>query len=189
MRKPATVVFFVVLMVASAVVSPAQGPASKDARGSLVVVFKDGHSQTFSMADIVRIEFGTPAKIIFKDGHQQSLALADASRIEFGTSAVGGSLMGKNHFLGKWKVGTGDGVGHFFITLKADGEAAKTLGSSHGTWTMLDGEARITWDDGWRDVIRRAGTGHEKVAHAPGTTFSDASTNVADAVRVDAEPI
>jgi hypothetical protein len=141
------------------------------------------------MADIVRIEFGTPAKIIFKDGHQQSLALADASRIEFGTSAVGGSLMGKNHFLGKWKVGPGDGVGHFFITLKADGEAAKTLGSSHGTWTIVDGEARITWDDGWRDVIRRAGTGHEKVAHEPGTTFSDASTNVAHAVRVDAEPI
>jgi hypothetical protein len=153
------------------------------------VVFKDGHSQSFSMADIVRIDFGASAKIVFKDGHQQSLVLADTSRIEFGPSAISGSFIGKNHFLGKWKVGVGDGGGHFFITLKADGEATKTLGSSHGTWSVVDGEARITWDDGWRDVIRRAGTGHEKVAHEPGTNFSDPSTNVADATRVDAEPI
>jgi len=189
MRKPAKAIFFAVLLVVSAIASSGQTQASKDARGSLVVVFKDGHSQSFSMADIVRIDFGAPAKIVFKDGHQQSLVLADTSRIEFGTSAMSGSFMGKNHFLGKWKVGVGDGGGHFFITLKADGEATKTLGSSHGTWSVVDGEARITWDDGWRDVIRRAGTGHEKVAHEPGTNFSDPSTNVADATRVDAEPI
>jgi hypothetical protein len=190
MRKPEKAVFFAVLLLASLMVSLAQGPASKDARGSLVVVFKDGHSQTFSMADIVRIELGTPAKIVLKDGRQQSLALADASRIEFGASAVGGALVGKNHFLGKWKVGMGGGAGgYFFITLKADGDATKSVGSRHGKWTIVDGEARITWDDGWRDVIRRAGTGHEKVAHEPGTSFSDASTNVADAVRADAEPI
>ena len=185
MGNPTKVVFFAVLLLASAVASIGQ-----DARGSLVVVFKDGHSQTFSMADIVRIDLGTPAKIVFKDGHQQNLVLADTSRLEFGGSAAGGALVGKNHFLGKWKVGMGGGAGgYFFITLKADGEATKTVGSSHGKWSVVDGEARITWDDGWRDVIRRAGNGHEKVAHEPGTNFSDASTNVADAVRADAEPI
>jgi hypothetical protein len=189
MRKPATAIFFAVLLVVSAIAGSGQTPASKDARGSLVVVFRDGHSQSFSMADIVRIDFGASAKIVFKDGHQQNLVLADTSRIEFGAFGVAGSPVGKNHFLGKWKVGVGDGGGHFFITLKADGEATKTLGSSHGTWSVVDGEARITWDDGWRDVIRRAGTGHEKVAHEPGTNFSDPSTNVADATRVDAEPI
>jgi hypothetical protein len=190
MRKPATVIFIAVFLVLFAMASSGQTPASKDARGSMVVVFKDGHSQSFSMADVVRIDFGTPARIVFKDGHQQSLALSDASRIEFGASAVGGAVLGKNHFLGKWKVGMGGGgEGHFLITLKADGQATKTVGSSHGTWTVVDGEARITWDDGWRDVIRRAGTGHEKVAHEPGTSFSDASTNVADAVRVEGEPI
>jgi hypothetical protein len=185
MRNSAKVVFFAVLLLASAVVSVGQ-----DSRGSLAVVFKDGHSQTFSIADIARIDFGAPAKIVFKDGHQQNLTLADTSRIEFGASAVGGALLGKNHFLGKWKVGMGGGAGgYFFITLKADGEATKTVGSRHGKWTVVDSEARITWDDGWRDVIRRAGTGHEKVAHEPGTNFSDASTNVADAVRADADPI
>jgi hypothetical protein len=189
MRKPATVIFFAVLLVVSAIASSGQTPASKDVRGSLVVVFKDGQSESFSMADVVRIDFGTPARIVFKDGHQQSLVLADTSRIEFGAFGAGASLMEKNHFLGKWKVGIGEGGGHFFITLKADGEATKTVSSGHGTWTVVDGEARITWDDGWRDVIRRAGTGHEKVAHEPGTTFSDPATNVADATRVDAEPI
>ena len=189
MRKPATAIFFVLLVV-SAIASSGQTPTSKDARGSLVVVFKDGHSQSFSMADIVRIDFGAPAKIVFKDGHQQSLVLADTSRIEFGGSAVSAALVGKNHFLGKWRVGMGGGGGgHFFITLKADGEATKTVGSGHGTWTVVDGEARITWDDGWRDVIRRAGAGHEKAAHEPGTTFSDPPTNLADATRVDSEPI
>jgi len=185
MRNPERAVFFAVLLFASAVAGIGQ-----DVRGSLAVISKDGHSQTFSLADIARIDFGPPAKIMFKDGHQQSLVLAETSRIEFGASAVGGALVGKNHFLGKWKVGMGGGGGgYFFITLKADGEATKSVGSRHGKWTIVDGEARITWDDGWRDVIRRAGTGHEKVAHEPGTNFSDASTNVADAVRADAEPI
>jgi len=189
MRRIIKAVFFAVFLLTSAIVSLGQSPASKDARGSLVVVFKDGHSQSFSLADIVRIEFSAPARIVFRDGHQQSLALNDTSRIEFGSSALGGSLMGKNHFLGKWKVGVGGGGGHFFITLKADGEAAKTIGANHGTWTVVDGEARISWDDGWHDVIRRAGIGHEKAAFEPGKTFSDEPTNVADATRIDGEPI
>ncbi len=138
--------------------------------------------------DVARIEFKDPAEIVFKDGHRQSLPLSEAARIEFGTSAVSASPFGRNHFLGKWKVGIGTG-GHFYITLKSDGEARKTLGSGRGTWTVVDGEARISWDDGWHDVIRRAGTGHEKAAFEPGKTFSDEPSNVADATRVDAEPI
>jgi len=187
MRKASTAIFFAVLM-ATAIASSGQAP--KDARGSVVVVFKDGHSQTFPMADVVRIEFGTPARIVFTDISRAKMVLAETSRIEFDSTAVGGPLMGKNHFLGKWKVGMGGGAGgHFLITLKADGQATKSVSSGHGTWTVVDGEARITWDDGWRDVIRRTGTGHEKAAHEPGTAFSDPATNVADAVRVDAEPI
>ena len=30
--------------------------------GSVVIVFKDGHQQSFRMADILRIEFGSPAE-------------------------------------------------------------------------------------------------------------------------------
>ena len=25
----------------------------------------------------------------------------------------------------------------------------------HGKWVYVDGEARVTWDDGWQDVIRK----------------------------------
>src|SRR6266536_1018647 len=127
--------------------------------------------------------------VVFKDGHQQSLPLNEAARIEFSSTAVSASPLGRNHFVGKWKVGIDNGGGHFYITLKSDGEARKTIGSSRGKWTVVDGEARISWDDGWHDVIRRVGTGHEKAAFEPGKTFSDQPSNVADATRVDAEPI
>ncbi len=168
--------------------SASSSNSNSKARRSVTVVFEDGHRQSFPLADVARIEFKDPAEIVFKDGHRQSLPLSEAARIEFGTSAVSASPFGRNHFLGKWKVGIGTG-GHFYITLKSDGEARKTLGSGRGTWTVVDGEARISWDDGWHDVIRRAGTGHEKAAFEPGKTFSDEPSNVADATRVDAEPI
>jgi hypothetical protein len=53
---------------------------------------------------------------------------------------------------------------------------------------MVDGEARITWDDGWRDAIRKAGDGYDKAAFEPGKTFSDSPSNVASAKK-NAEPI
>jgi hypothetical protein len=183
-----------ILALASVTVSHGQSSASSSnsnskARRSVTVVFEDGHRQSYPLSDIARIEFKDPAEIVFKDGHRQSLPLSEAARIEFSTSAVSTSPFGRNHFVGEWKVGVGAGAGHFYITLKSDGEARKTLGSGHGTWTVVDGEARISWDDGWHDVIRRAGTGHEKAAFEPGKTFSDEPSNVADATRVDAEPI
>ena len=68
------------------------------------------------------------------------------------------------------------------------GEASKTLGASHGTWTVVNGEARIAWDDGWHDALRRVGEKFEKVAYSPGTTFDDKPANVADAVNTSPQP-
>ncbi|HEV7217304.1 MAG: hypothetical protein ACHP8A_02185 [Terriglobales bacterium] len=135
-------------------------PASEDDHNSIIIVFKDGHQQTFPMADVARIEFMSP------------------------TASTVGSLPG--HFIGKWRVGDGAG-GTFLITLKRNGDAEKTIGSHHGTWTAVNGEARISWDDGWHDVIRKAGDGYEKAAFEPGRTFSDDPSNVADAKST--EPI
>jgi hypothetical protein len=185
-------VFLGILALAPATASPGQSSTSNSsskARRSITVVFEDGHRESFPLADIARIEFKDPAEIVFKDGHQQTLTLSEAARIEFSSSAVSASPLGRNHFLGKWRVGVGDGVGHFYITLKPDGEATKTIGGHHGTWIVVDGEARISWDDGWHDVIRRVGAKHEKVAFEPEKTYSDEPSNVADATRVDAEPI
>lgn len=51
------------------------------------------------------------------------------------------------HFVREWEVGEGNGGGRFFITLDADGTERKTLGSPHGSWTLVDGGARISWED------------------------------------------
>lgn len=129
--------------------------------------------------------------IVFKDGRQQTISMSDVARIEFKTSpnnaADGASSLGRGRFMGKWRVGNGAG-GQFFITLEPGGVASKTLGASHGTWTMVDGEARITWDDGWHDAIRRVGNKYEKAAFAPGTSFTDNPANVTDATNTSPQP-
>ncbi len=129
--------------------------------------------------------------IIFKDGHQQSIPVSDIARIQFAAGSA--SAVGRGRFLGRWKVGVGDGIGGtFFITLNRDGDATKTIGSNHGTWDVVDGEARIAWDDGWHDAIRRVkgrDDGYEKAAFSPDKTFSDSPSNVTKAKRVDASPI
>jgi hypothetical protein len=125
----------------------------------------------------------TSVVIIFKDGHQESYAMADIARIEYKTAAD--SILGLDHFLGKWEVGDGNS-GTFFITFEANGEATRSLGASHGIWTIAGDEARISWDDGWHDVIREVGHGrHEKLAFAPDTTFDDKPSNVASARKVE----
>ncbi len=134
--------------------------------------------------------------IVFKDGHRQTVRLADVSRIEFASpetparSAQTGSanVPGRNHFFGKWEVGDGAGS-KFLINLKEDGTAEKSMGATHGTWTVTDGEARIVWDDGWRDVIRKVGSKHEKLAYGPGKSFSDKPSNVTDARSTEPKPL
>jgi len=188
MRNIAKAVFFGILLFAAAMAGSGQVSTSKDARGSLVVVFKDGHRQSVSVADIAKIEFKAPSIIIFREGHQQSFPMTDVLSFEFDASATKAFPLGRNHFVGKWRVGEGNG-GHFFITLEAGGEARKSIGASHGTWTVVEGEARIAWDDGWHDAIRKVGAKHEKVAFEPGKSFSDEPSNVTDAVNTSPEPI
>lgn len=188
MRNIAKAVFFGILLFASAIASAGQSPTSKDARGSLVVIFKDGHRQSLSVADITKIEFKAADIVVFRDGRQQSFRMTDVQRFEFDTSTAKAFPLGRNHFVGKWKVGEGNGD-NFFITLDAEGQATKSIGATHGTWTVFDGEARIAWDDGWHDAIRKVGTKHEKVAFEPGKSFSDEPSNVTDAVNTSAEPI
>ncbi|MFB3922013.1 MAG: hypothetical protein ACE145_09840 [Terriglobia bacterium] len=138
-----------------------QSKAAKDTeRGSLVIVFKDGRHESFRLADIVRIEF-SPA-------------------------TTGTAVVGRARFLGDWKVG--DGMGSTFtITLKPDGVARKTIGSKNtGTWTVVNGEAQVSWDDGWHDVIRKVGTKYEKAAYSPDKNLSDEPSNVAPAEYTEA---
>jgi len=119
--------------------------------------------------------------IVFKDGSQRSFQLADIARIEFHPVVGGSATAGRARFLGRWKLGDGAG-GTFIATLKPDGVASKDRGSSpKGTWTVVGGEARIKWDDGWLDVIRKVDGKYRKVAFAPGTSYTDKPHNIDDA--------
>jgi len=121
--------------------------------------------------------------LVFKDGHQLRFSMAEIARIEFKTSESTPSA-GRGNFVGKWKVGDGMG-GHFYITLDPGGEANKTMGVAHGSWTVVGNEARIKWDDGWHDAIRKVGKRYEKAAFAPEKTFNDSPSNVTDAQNLE----
>jgi hypothetical protein len=127
----------------------------------------------------------TSIVITFKDGHQQSFLMADIARIEY--KDAGDATLGLDHFLGKWEVGDGNS-GTFVIAFETNGEASRSLGASHGIWTIVGDEARITWDDGWHDAVRKVGDKHEKFAFAPGTTFDDKPANVTGARKLESKP-
>ena len=127
----------------------------------------------------------TSIVITFKDGHQQSFLMADIARVEYKDASD--STLGTEHFQGKWEDGDGNG-GTFFINFEPNGEASKSIGASHGTWTIVGDEARITWDDEWHDAVRMVGDKHEKFAFAPGTTFEDKPANVTGARKIESKP-
>ena len=153
--------------------------AQKKAEKSITVVLKDGHQKTFSTADVSRIEFKNDAMIVVHGGQQESIPLADIARMDFGSPTM---PVGRNHFIGKWQVRENENsISTFTITLDPNGQATKTLGSPHGTWVLVDGEARISWDDGWHDIIKKVGDKHEKFAYEPGKPLTGEPSNVTTA--------
>jgi hypothetical protein len=130
--------------------------------------------------------------IVFKDGHRQSFNLGDIDRVEFPTSDLAGSanLSGpsRGHFLGKWEVGDGAGS-NFYITLREDGDAMRSMGDVHGKWVYVNGEAQVTWDDGPEDAIRRVGSQYQKFAYKAGKAFTDIPDNVTSARNTTPKPI
>lgn len=170
MRKTVIAVAVVGLFLLPVQGSIANAAASKDDRGTVVIVFKDGHQQTIPVSTITHMEFKSAAGV--------------ATPISL--PAI--SVPGRGHFVGKWLVGEGNGD-TFYMTLEENGNATKSIGAGHGTWTYVDGEARVSWDDGWHDAIRKVGAKHEKFAYAPGKSFSDAPANVTEARNTSPRPI
>jgi hypothetical protein len=144
--------------------------APKNGAGTIVIVFKDGHRQTFNLADIVRVEFPASASVAEESTPANPL-----------TPPHG-------RFLGKWDVGDGSG-NTFQITLKENGEAFESMHNQHGKWEYVNGEAHVTWSDGWHDAIRRSGSRFQKFAYGPGKSFNDTPDNVTDAHNTSPRPI
>lgn len=143
-------------------------PPAASRNGTIVLVFKDGHRQTFSLADIDRVEF--PASALTAGDTSSPLTPP------------------RGHFIGKWEVGDGNGD-NFFITLKDNGEAWRTLREVGGRWDYINGEARITWNDGAQDAIRKVGSNYQKFAYHKGKNFTDPPDNVTNAVPTNKRPI
>ena len=144
--------------------------ATKTSEGqTLVIVLKNGKQQSFPMADVARIEFqGSPGA---------------AAAVE-----PAGEQPSRGYFLGKWRLGDGNGQ-TFEVTLDSGGHATKDIGSnSHGTWTVVNGEARITWDEGSYDAIRRVGGKWQKFWYPDGN-FSGSARNVSSAEHIESKPI
>ena len=168
MRTVALASALAVFALASVPIQSKTPPDKKDGSSAIVIVFKDGHRQTFSLADIARVEFT-------------------------GTGSVPGissnpDWPARGRYVGKWVVGDGNGS-TFIITLKEDGNAERSLHDVHGTWTYVNGDALITWDDGAQDAIRKAGSGFEKYAYSHDKSFSDEPDNVTRAQNTTPRPI
>lgn len=168
MRKFIVLLAAGVLLSLPALTATAQNRA-KYSSNQVVIVFKDGHRQAFNLADIARIEFpgGAPT--------------ADAGPTPPGAPPRG-------HFLGKWEVGDGAGS-TFYITLNDDGSAWRSLRRVHGRWAYVNGEARVTWDDGAQDCIRRVDGQDKKFAYSAGKSFTGEPDNVTDAHNTSPRPI
>jgi len=138
--------------------------ASKDTSGTIVIVFKDGHRQSFNLSDIDRVEFAGGA----------STASVDSYRVP-----------SRGRFIGKWECGDGSGK-NFYITLNENGTAYRSIGDVNGRWEYVDGEARVTWDDGRKDAIRKSGPQYFKFAYSAGKSFTDDPDNVAHARNTEA---
>ena len=165
------------------------GSAQKKSDKSITVVFKDGHQKSFAVTDVSRIEFKNDAMVVTHGGRPEAIPVADIAQMNFDSAGSKLPPLGRNHFVGKWEFGEGQNMGSFYVTLDADGQAHKSIGAPHGTWAVVDGEARISWDDGWRDVIRKVGTKHEKFAYEPGKSLSDEPSNVAKAKSLNDQPM
>jgi len=64
------------------------------------------------------------------------------------------------------------------MTLNEDLTAKKShVPSATGKWEYVSGEARVTWSDGWRDILRREGKKYRKIAFRPGTNFDSPPSN------------
>ncbi len=132
--------------------------------------------------------------IVFKDGHRQSVNLNEVQRLEFPGPVPAGMIStpgpSRARYVGKWEVGEGNGE-NFYITLRDDGSALRTMNAiehERGHWDYVNGEAQVTWDDGWQDCIRKIGSQFKKYAYSQGKAFTDEPDNVTNARNLTQNP-
>jgi len=166
MRKVFSIAGLALLLCLAVPYGFARTPA-KSGASTIVIVFKDGHRQSFNLSEVARVEFG-------------------GNTVEAETASAGTQL--PRQYVGRWEVGDGNGR-NFYITLREDGTAVRSQGNVHGKWVFANGEAEATWDDGVHDAIRKAGSGFQKRAFGATKSFTDNPDNVANAQNTTPHPL
>ena len=169
MRKVIGIGGLAVIWLLAVCIAGAAPPSSKSSAGTIVIVFKDGHRQTFNLSDIERVEFPAAAHVAEETTPSNPLAPP------------------RGHYVGRWECGDGNG-GTFYIDLKESGDAMRSIGGVRGHWEYVNGEARVNWDDGAKDAIRKVGSHYEKSAYEAGKSFSDRPANVTNARLTNPKP-
>ena len=101
---------------------------------------------------------------------------------------AGSQPSGFKMFVGDWSVGR-PGKPNFTISLYSDFTAQARYPENdkviRGTWEYINGEARIAWPGGSRNLIRPSrGKGFEKLWFKRGTSFGDPPTDVGRAKKI-----
>ena len=163
---------FVLLLIAVDGLYASAAPVSADQGGTVVIVFKDGHRQSIPASTITAMEFKSAAGVV--------TPIAIPALLVPGKGCFCGEVVGRRR---EWHSDT------FYITLEENGVAMKSIGEAHGTWVYVNGEAQVSWDDGWHDAIRRVGAKYEKFAYGPGKSFTGSPANVTEARNTSPKPI
>ncbi|MBN2137486.1 MAG: hypothetical protein JW720_06745 [Sedimentisphaerales bacterium] len=128
---------------------------------------------------------GDESKSIFDGKSLAGLASPEATEGQAADKDTGWKV-----FVGRWSIGAPQPTGGppFVMTLKEDFSAKKShVPRATGKWEYVDGEARVVWDDGWRDIIRPEGQTYLKIAFGPGTNFDSPPNNTASAEKMVSE--
>jgi hypothetical protein len=81
-------------------------------------------------------------------------------------------------FVGRWRIVDEKGVTSCYFTLTGSFEAKKSHAPDvTAKWEVVGVEARITWSDGWRDILRPEKGRILKFAFGPGSSWDDKPAN------------
>jgi predicted Zn finger-like uncharacterized protein len=89
-------------------------------------------------------------------------------------------------FPGRWQILDDQGNPATIVTLTDKMDARKSNApDATGKWELVGNEARITWSDGWKDILRPQGDGKvNKLGFPPGTSWDNPTTDTHRAVKI-----
>lgn len=108
-----------------------------------------------------------------------------ASAKELAAITVPRAKVPVERFVGRWRIVDQEGRISTYFTLARSLDAQKSHApDAPGKWEVVGGEARITWTDGWQDILRPIDGGIVlKLAFGPGTSWGDKPANTQLAVK------